>query len=464
MLIKSNFFKKITMILAFIIIIILSLQAPWQSFLEGKVLKLEITLKMDHDDTIQVFYCNNQNDQFNETNSLKTNLKGSSDFQTVKLDLPIKNLKQFRVDMGSQPGEIAINSIVLKNFNKQHVWTSDKILQDFQASEDVDSILLANSTLYIQSKGLDPFFTSEDLNDIPDSVSSDNSTYLKLIISLLVILLCSVYIFLIVYKRLFAFLKEIVKSRRLIFELAKKDLKNRFLGSYLGIVWAFVQPMITITIFWFVFQVGFKSAPIEDFPFVLWLLCGLVPWFFFSESLQNATNSILDNSYLVKKVVFRISTLPIIRILSSLFIHLFFILVIFIMFAIYGYMPSIYNLQVLYYLFATIFLLLGITWITSSLVVFFRDLGQIVSILIQFGFWLTPIFWSFNIMPEKYIFFIKLNPVYYIVEGYRDSFIKHIWFWQHYNLTINFWIITLGIFFTGALLFKRLRPHLADVL
>lgn len=263
---------------------------------------------------------------------------------------------------------------------------------------------------------------------------------------------------------MFMFLLDIFKSRRLIFELAKKDLKNRYLGSYLGIIWAFIQPMVTIFIFWFVFQVGFRSAPVDNFPYVLWLVCGMVPWFFFSEGLQGATSSITDNSYLVKKVVFRVSSLPIIRIFSALFIHVFFIVVIFAMFFIYGYKPSIYNLQVIYYLIATISLLLGLCWITSALVVFIRDLGNIIAILIQFGFWLTPIFWSFKIMPEKYHFILKLNPIYYIVEGYRDTFINHIWFWQHYNITISFWLITLTLLFIGVFLFKRLQPHFADVL
>ena len=247
-------------------------------------------------------------------------------------------------------------------------------------------------------------------------------------------------------------------------ELAKKDLQTRYLGSYLGILWAFVQPAVTILIFWFVFQVGFKSAPVDDFPFILWLLCGMIPWFFFSDSVLGGTNSVLENSYLVKKVVFRVSILPLIRILSSLIVHIFFILVIFLLFLIYGYTPSIYSLQVFYYLFCMLVLILGLSWITSSLVIFLRDLGQIIAIVIQFGFWLTPIFWSFKVMPEKYHFMFKLNPVYYIIEGYRDSFINHAWFLHHYNLTISFWSITLVIFTTGILLFKRLKPHFADVL
>ncbi len=265
-------------------------------------------------------------------------------------------------------------------------------------------------------------------------------------------------------KQFIGFLADIIKSRKLIMELTKKDFQARYLGSYLGIIWAFIQPTVTILIFWFVFQVGFKAAPVENFPFILWLIAGIIPWFFFFESISSGTNSIVDNSYLVKKVVFRVSVLPIIKILSALFIHLFFVAFMFIMFSIYGYKPSIYNLQIIYYLFATIVLALGLSWITSSLIIFLRDIGQVVGMLLQFGFWLTPIFWSFKMIPEAYHFIFKLNPVYYIVEGYRNSLIHNIWFWEYPNLGLYFWSETIVIFIIGALLFRRLRPHFADVI
>ena len=236
------------------------------------------------------------------------------------------------------------------------------------------------------------------------------------------------------------------------------------MGNYLGILWAFVQPLVTILIFWFVFQVGFKSMPVDNFPFILWLLAGMVPWFFFAESLQSATQSVLSNNFLVKKVVFRVSLLPIIQIISALTIHLFFILFMFGMFIYYGYTPSLYWLQIIYYLFSTIILVLGISWLTSSIVVFFRDLGQIVSMIVQFGFWLTPIFWSIKILPEKYHSILAYNTAYYLVEGYRDSLIYNVWFWEKPKMTLIYWLITTVLFIGGAVVFRKLRPHFADVL
>lgn len=259
-------------------------------------------------------------------------------------------------------------------------------------------------------------------------------------------------------------LKDILKNRRLIIQLAIKDLKDKYLGSYLGVLWAIIQPTVTIMIFWFIFQVGFKSIPIENYPFILWLMAGMLPWFFFSDAIMNATNSIIGNTFLVKNVVFRVGLLPIVKIISPLIIHSFFIMFLILMFWAYGYSPNVYFFQIFYYAFAMSVLILGLTWITSALVVFLKDVGHILSMILQFGFWLTPIFWSLNMIPTKYIFLIKLNPMFYIIEGYRYSFIFRSWFWQYPRMTLYFWGVTSIILLIGYFVFKRLRPHFADVL
>ena len=263
---------------------------------------------------------------------------------------------------------------------------------------------------------------------------------------------------------MFGFFKAIVQNRKLLWSLTKNDFKQKYVGNFLGALWAFIQPTATVLIFWFVFQVGFKSKPIEDYPFILWLVSGMFPWFYFAEALSNGTNSILANNYLVKKVVFRVNLLPIIPLLSALIVHLFFIFFMYGMFLFYGYTPSLYWLQIFYYTFALSVLLLGLSWITSSVIVFFKDMGQIVGMLIQFGFWLTPIFWSLNIIPPKYHWFIEINPIVYIIEGYRDSMLYHKWFWETGSIGLYYWFVTITVFIGGSILFRKLRPHFADVL
>ena len=262
--------------------------------------------------------------------------------------------------------------------------------------------------------------------------------------------------------------KETIK---LILRLAKNDFKARFAGSYLGIVWAFAQPIVTILVYWFVFEKGFKPAAITtkeglDIPFVLFLVGGMVPWFYFSEALSSATNTLLEYSYLVKKVVFRIDILPLVKMMSAYIIHFILLLFTLLLFCCMGYFPSFYILQIVYYDIAMVLLVLGISYGTCAIVVFFRDLSQIIGILLQVGVWITPIMWNMETMdisPTLKLIF-KLNPMYYIVTGYRDALYKNEGFWTHPELTLYFWVVTLALFFLGRLIFKRLKVHFADVL
>ena len=262
----------------------------------------------------------------------------------------------------------------------------------------------------------------------------------------------------------FNFLKDVYHSRHIIFQLARNDFKARFAGSYLGIVWAFIQPLVMIGVLWFVFSFGFRAAPVADLPFILWLSCGLIPWFFFAEALNSATGSLLEYSFLVKKIVFRTSVLPLVKLLSAYYVHLFFLILLVVMFLFYGYPPNIYYIQILYYSFAQVMLLIGLSWFTASIAVFVKDTANIINVILQIGFWATPILWPIAMVPERFQPLLEINPMYYIVEGYRDTFINEVWFWQRFNQSLYFWLVTIFLFFAGALLFKKLRPHFSDVL
>lgn len=261
---------------------------------------------------------------------------------------------------------------------------------------------------------------------------------------------------------------ELWNNKRLILSLAKNDFKTRYAGSYLGIIWAFIQPIVTVLVYWFVFQVGLKSEPLYSkdgvVPFVLWLVAGIVPWFFFSEALNNGTNALLEYSYLVKKVVFKISILPIIKIISAVFVHAFFLFFALVLFACYGRFPDLYTLQVFYYTGCMFLFVLGICYATCAIVIFFRDLTQIISIVLQVGMWMTPILWDIQRIPEQYQWIFQLNPMFYIVQGYRDALINKVWFWENFYQTLYFWVFTAAMFAFGSMIFKRLKVHFADVL
>lgn len=271
--------------------------------------------------------------------------------------------------------------------------------------------------------------------------------------------------------RLCSLPKEIWTSRKLIWKLSKNDFKTRYAGSYLGIIWAFIQPLVTILVYWLVFEKGIGSATQGlkggiEVPFLIYLTSGLIPWFFFSEAVMNSTNALIEYNYLVKKVVFQISILPVIKIVAACFIHAFFLLVLLVICSLYGYYPSLYTLQVLYYSFCLFMLVLALSYIFSSVVIFFRDLAQIVNIALQIGMWATPIMWNFAKTqghPVLRVLF-QLNPVYYVVNGYRQALFEQTWFWQNGWLTVYFWVFTGVVFMMGVHIFEKLRPHFADVL
>ena len=161
-------------------------------------------------------------------------------------------------------------------------------------------------------------------------------------------------------------LKEIVTRRKLIWDLAKADFKKRFVGSYFGMVWMFVQPLVTVLIYFFIFQLGFKSVPpVPGVPYVLWLVPGIVPWFFYSEALNCITGCLQEYSYLVKKVVFQVEILPVIKLISCLLVHGFFLLIMLIMALCFGKLPMATWIQILYYSFAASMRFLR-TWLRLS--------------------------------------------------------------------------------------------------
>ena len=264
--------------------------------------------------------------------------------------------------------------------------------------------------------------------------------------------------------------REIIADRKLIFNLSKNDFKARFAGSYFGIIWAFVQPIVTVLVYWFVFDKALNAGTQAtkagiNVPYVLWLIAGLVPWFYFSEVINTGTNALVEYSYLVKKVVFKISILPVVKLVSSIFVHLFFIAFMLVLYCCYHLYPTMYTFQIFYYSFCMICLCLGIVYITSAIVVFFRDLTQVINIVLQILIWMTPIMWNLDGMtlakPLEII--LKLNPMYYIVSGYRDSLLNGIWFWERPS-TIYFWVLTLVILAVGTTVFRKLQTHFADVL
>jgi len=260
------------------------------------------------------------------------------------------------------------------------------------------------------------------------------------------------------------FNRLLIFHRYLIVSMAKREIAEQYVGSFLGFVWTFIKPLVMICVFWFVFSIGFKSKPMGDIPFVVWLAAGMAPWFCFSEIVMGSAGAVVGNAHLVKKTLFPSQILPVIKLLSGLITHMVFLIILVGLIITQGVPLRIYSLQFIYYLFCFSMLALGISWLISALNVFVRDVGQIVGVVLQVGFWGTPIFWDINMMSPDVRAWLKLNPFYYVVRGYRESFINFVPFWHHGLYTIYFWLFTCCMLLGGAYVFRKLKPQFADVM
>lgn len=255
------------------------------------------------------------------------------------------------------------------------------------------------------------------------------------------------------------------ENRKIYYELILNDFRSRYNGSFLGMVWGFIQPVVTILIYWLVFQYGLRSGERPDgIPYVFFMISGAVPWFFFSEGWGGITTSFLDYSYLVKKLNFEIKLLPLVKLGSALIIHVIFLAFTTVVLNFSGYYASWYYIQVIYFMFATVIYTLLIGMITASLAVYIRDIIQIVGIIIQIGFWVSPICWGSEVQMGIFGVLLRMNPMYYCVEGYRKSLIYRRGFWEDPIYTIYFWCVMLVLFILATYMYRKLRPNFADVM
>jgi len=250
----------------------------------------------------------------------------------------------------------------------------------------------------------------------------------------------------------------------MIMVMARRETRYRYAGTMAGALWSVANPLAMICVYWFVFSVGLRVQPMEKAPFIVVFLGAYLPWSTFVEILSNSCACVSANPHLVKKVVFPTEVLPVVQIAVSMISHAALLLLFMSVLAVNGYPPSIYNLQIFYYLPCLLVFSLGLAWLAAALTVFYRDVQQLVGLILTVWFWLTPVVWPFSMLSGWPRLILTMNPLYYIVEGYRKSFITHVPFWADPMAGLCFWGITFVVFMFGGLVFKRLKPEFADVL
>lgn len=426
-------------------------------------IKLSFVIESKEDIAFQMFYSDTQ--AISPEKSQIIEYKAGTAENQLEFNIP-NYTNSIRLDFATAPSELALSQMQF-NYNGKMIPISMEYILDNQIETNMlESLSVQNDKLMVIANGNDPYvlvdISAFHLNKWISEITYQQIFTKKVILCVILdIILILIYIF---ASKALALPIDLYHNKKLIYKLAKNDFKTKYAGSYFGVIWAFVQPVVTILLYWFVFQVGLRATSVSDFPFVLWLIAGLVPWFFFSDGVNYGTNALVEYSYLVKKVVFNISILPMVKILSAFFVHLFFLGIMLVIYTILGHPPTIYWLQIFYYTLCIVVVTLAIAYITSSIILFFRDMGQIINILLQIGIWMTPIMWNITIIPESFRWIFKVNPMFYIVRGYRDALIEKVWFYNRIEDFALFWGSMGIILVIGMLVFKRLKPHFADVL
>ena len=260
------------------------------------------------------------------------------------------------------------------------------------------------------------------------------------------------------------FFYELFRRRSLIFDLGVRELQKRYFGSVLGVSCIILEQVIFVSVLWVVFTQGLKFRVSKEIPFLPWFITSYMLWIFISAAINSSTNIFRNYAYLLKKRNFNISILPVINLVQYIVIHSVFMIILIVVSFIYHIEFSWYWIQFLYYLFATLVFLLGASWLLASVSLFVQDVKNAVAVVIQLGFWLSPVYWEISNFPEQYHFILKLNPVHYLLQGYRDSFLYQEAFWNKAGEGAYFWCVTIVLLFAGMFTYKRLRPHFGDVI
>lgn len=272
-------------------------------------------------------------------------------------------------------------------------------------------------------------------------------------------------------KNLIKIIREHIEYRQQIFKLAKADLVKTYRGAALGWAWAIIKPTVTIFVYWFAFEIGIKkSSAVTNhfgitFPYFLWMIAGVVPWFYISDMLTSGTDTIRRYSYLVTKMKFPVSTIPTFVSISKFIVHLVLIVIMIAIFAFFGHPPTIYLLQLPFYM-LLMFIFCTIWSLFSSLLSSMsKDFGNLVKSMVTAVFWLSGIMWNVetisNVTLRK---FLMLNPVTFLVNGFRNCFIDQVWFWQQPKRLLYFVIITFILLVMALWTYRKLRKDIPDVL
>ena len=262
-----------------------------------------------------------------------------------------------------------------------------------------------------------------------------------------------------------SFLRKIYIQRSLIRNFVVRDLRTRYIGSFMGFFWSVIHPIVLLVSYTFVFSVIFGVRPRPDAgttSFPLFLFCSILPWLFFQDTLQRSSTIVIENANLVTKTLFPSEILPLSVMLAGVVNHLigFAILLCILIFTLGK--ISVFILLIPVYFVLLMLFTLGLSWFVAGLNVFVRDVSQILSVVLTFWFWFTPIFYSTDRFPAGMRFLVHWNPLAHVVAGYRDCLLRMSM--PDMGILAILGVASLLVFAGGGIFFRVIKREFVDVL
>jgi lipopolysaccharide transport system permease protein len=261
------------------------------------------------------------------------------------------------------------------------------------------------------------------------------------------------------------FLRNLIERRSLLFQLVRRDFEMRFVGSAMGWIWGLIQPLVLLASWVFIFRICLnQQVPAgevtDNYP--LFLFAGMLPWMLFNETLTRCASSLLEQANLITKTVFPAEMIPVSVFLSSLASHLLGLTLMVITVAVYKKQISIFLVLLPLYIFVLGLLAIGLGWIVAGLQVYLRDTAQVLTVVLTFWFWLTPIFLAASQFPRRARGLLAANPMYYLVRAYRILLLSSRL--PDFQDLLIVGVLGAVAFVAGGLFFRHMKRGFADVL
>ena len=260
-------------------------------------------------------------------------------------------------------------------------------------------------------------------------------------------------------------IQRLIQNRDLLKEFIVRDLKSRYVGSAIGFFWSVINPLITLVIYTFLFSVILKVKLSDEAGvtnFALYLFCGMLPWIAFQDTVQRSTTCIVDHSKLIKKLVFPAKILPLYIAVSSLISEFIGIMILISAIILILHFVSPYILFMPLIFFFQLLFTLGISFFFAALNVFLRDISPISGVLLTVWLYITPIFYPYTIVPDRYKGIYMLNPMAHLVNIYRDIFLNNKMF--SISGLLYFSLVSILIFIGGYVFFTKFHKKFVDLL